>query len=119
MASVEFTDHSDSVISRLRGNIRAALTAMGAKAAGLTVGNMESGYGKPIRQTGNLMRDVSYEVENSGENTVDVGNTLEYSVFVHEGTCKMAGRPYLRDAIMNGRDALGQAAAAALRQGME
>lgn len=114
---IRFTDNSAAVLSRVSGNVRAALTAMGVKGVGLTVDQMQSGYGKPIRQTGTLMGDVSYEVERSGKNTVDIGNTKEYGPFVHEGTYKMAGRPYLRDALTNGRDALQQAAAAQLKQG--
>ena len=66
---------------------------MGTKGVGLTFDQMQSGYGRPIRQTGTLMGDVSYEVERSGKNTVDIGNTKEYDPFVHEDTCKMAGRP--------------------------
>ena len=114
---IRFTDNSASVLSKVSGNVRAALTAMGTKGVNLTVDQMQSGYGRPIRQTGNLMRDVAYEVERSGKNTVDIGNSLEYGPFVHEGTYKMAGRPYLRDALTKGRDALQQAAADALKQG--
>ena len=114
---IRFTDNSASVLSKVSGNVRAALTAMGTKGVGLTVDQMQSGYGRPIRQTGNLMRDVAYEVERSGKNTVDIGNSLKYGPFVHEGTYKMAGRPYLRDALTKGRDALQQAAAAQLKQG--
>ena len=114
---VTFNDNSGRLLSQMQGNARRALTAMGTKAVGLTVQKMQSGYGRPIRQTGNLMRDVAYEVERSGKNTVDIGNSLEYGPFVHEGTYKMAGRPYLRDALTKGRDALQQAAAAQLKQG--
>ena len=63
---IRFTDNSSAVLSRVSGNVRAALTAMGVKGVGLTVDQMQSGYGRPIRQTGTLMGDVSYEVERSG-----------------------------------------------------
>lgn len=116
---IRFTDNSASVLSIVSGNVRAALTAMGTKGVSLTVDQMQSGYGRPIRQTGNLMRDVAYEVERSGKNTVDIGNSLEYGPFVHEGTSRMAGRPYLRDALQDGSDDLEQVCAAYLRQGID
>lgn len=96
---VTFTDNSNKVLTKLNGNAEAALEAMGTTAVNLTLGQMQSGYGKPIRQTGDLMRDVRYEVGASGKGTVDVGNSLNYAPFVHEGTYKKKGRPYLRDAL--------------------
>ena len=95
---VEFTDNSVQVKTRMQGNRAAALQAMGIKAVNLILWQMRQGYGKPIRQTGNLQRDVSYEVH-EGTGSVDVGNTLEYAPFVHEGTYKLKGRPYIRDAL--------------------
>ena len=96
---VVFKDNSDKVLTQLEGNKKAALNAMGIKAVNLILWQMRQGYGKPIRQTGDLQRDVSYEVENSGKDTVDVGNTLKYAPYVHDGTYKMAARPYIRDAL--------------------
>lgn len=116
---VTFNDNSGRLLAQMQGNARRALTAMGTKAVGLTVQKMQSGYGKPIRRTGDLMRSIAYEVENSGKNTVDVGSNLEYAPFVHEGTSRMAGRPYLRDALKDGSDDLEQVCAAYLRQGID
>jgi len=90
---------------------------MGVKGVELILDNMQSGYGKPIRQTGDLMRDVNHEVERSGENTVDVGNSLEYALFVSEGTSKMQGRPYIRDGIMGGISRLQKVAEQELKKG--
>ncbi|MCI5771800.1 MAG: hypothetical protein MR021_03130, partial [Clostridiales bacterium] len=42
----------------------------------------------------------------SGKDTVDVGNSLEYGIFIHEGTSRLESRPYIRDALNNGADAL-------------
>lgn len=112
---VRFDDHSPEVKARLEQNINAALHAIGQKGVELTLGQMESGYGKPIRKTGDLMRDVQYDMR--GENTVAIGNSLEYAPFVHDGTYKMAGRPYLRDAIMGGRGAIQSIAEQYLKQG--
>ena len=112
---VKFDDHSPEAKAKLEQNVKAALYAIGQKGVELTLGQMESGYGKPIRQTGDLMRDVQYDMR--GENTVAIGNSLEYAPFVHDGTYKMAGRPYLRDAIMGGRGAIQSIAEQYLKQG--
>lgn len=102
MAGVKMTDNSQQVLEQMRQNVKAALTAMGVTGVELVNRQMLSGYGKPIRDTGDLMRDVSFEVEASGENTVDIGNSLFYGPYVHEGTSRMAGRPYITDALFNG-----------------
>ena len=95
---VRFNDNSKVVLKTLDGNVSAALNAMGIKATNLILWQMRQGYGKPIRQTGDLQRDVQYEVDKAGRK-VRVGNTLEYGPYVHDGTYKMAGRPYIRDGL--------------------
>lgn len=100
--SVHLSDHSESVKAQIRANATRAAQAVGIEAVGLTVKQMQGGYGKPIRQTGNLMRDVNYETESSGTKTVvRIGNSLFYAPLVHEGTSRMSGRPYLKDAIQS------------------
>lgn len=148
---IQLNDHSEAVLAQMDANVERALTAMGIKAVGLIVKQMESGYTTPhknrahgkkhftilgirlrnvfyrpsdggthtaIRETGDLMRDVFYEVGNSGAGTVDVGNSLEYGVYIHEGTSKLESRPYIRDALINGAEKLQQVAAAYLKMGM-
>ena len=56
--AVRFTDNSEKVLAMIQANARAALAAMGEEAVGATVKQMQSGYGKPIRQTGNLHRCI-------------------------------------------------------------
>lgn len=107
-----FVDHSQKVLNQLEDNVPAALEAMGVKAVGAVVNQMQSGYVHPIWKTGDLQRDVSYEVERNGKDTVDIGNSLDYAPYVHDGTYKMGGRPYLSDGIMKNADeifAVGQA----------
>lgn len=132
---IQLSDHAEAVLAQMEANVERALTAMGIKAVGLIVRQMESGYTTPhknrthgttsdggthtaIRETGDLMRDVSYEVGNSGAGTVDVGNSLEYGVFVHEGTSRLESRPYIRDALTNGAEELQRVASAYLKMGM-
>lgn len=118
---VTVKSNANVIRTKLDGNVRAALTAMGAEAVGMIIDQMQTGYGAPIRKTGDLMRDVAYEVERSGDNTVDVGNTLEYGPYVHEGTSRMASRPYIRDALTKETnvDRLKRAAAEQLNKGFE
>ena len=132
---IQLNDHAEAVLEQMDANVERALTAMGIKAVGLIVKQMESGYTTPhknrahgttsdggthtaIRETGDLMRDVSYEVGNSGAGTVDVGNSLEYGVFIHEGTSRLESRPYIRDALTNGSEELQRVASAYLKMGM-
>ena len=97
--SVHFKDNSREVFSKFEANIDAAMDAIGIKAVNLILWQMRQGYGKPIRKKGDLQRDVSFDhVE---KRTINVGNTLKYSLFVHEGTRKMGKRPYIKDAIMS------------------
>lgn len=131
---IKFVDHSGQVKLQMTGNKKRALTAMGIKAVALIVRKMQSGYtdphptydmqGRPtggthtdIRNTGDLMRDVNYEVEASAPDTVDVGNSLFYAPFVHEGTYKLKGRPYIKDAIEKGKTELQRVAENALSEG--
>ena len=118
---VTLTDNSAKVLAQISQNKQAALMALGTKAVNLILHEMQYGYGKPIRDTGDLMRDVSYEVENSGPDTVDVGNSLFYGPYVHEGTHKMAGRPYILSGLTrnNASEQLKQAVAAPLKNGFE
>lgn len=75
----EVTDNSRAVIQQEKQNIKAALNAMGIKAVNLILWQMRQGFGRPIRKTGDLQRDVKYEV-NKGAKTVTVDNSLEYGV---------------------------------------
>lgn len=116
---VKMISHSAKVLVQLEENRRTALEAMGIKAVSMIVNQMQKGYHKPIWRTGDLQRDVSYAVENSGPGTVDVGNTLDYSIYVHEGTSRMQARPYISDALTSSgaRDKLKSAANRPLKKG--
>lgn len=131
---IKFIDNSDKIKAMMEGNKKAALAAMGITAVGLIVKQMQSGYKDPhptrdsrgrltggthtdIRFTGDLMRDVNAEVENSGPDTVDVGNSLGYAQYVHEGTSKLKGRPYIKDGIEGGKGELQRVAENELKKG--
>lgn len=110
-------DRSAEALSLLAENKRAALTAMGLMATGKIIETMQGGYGRPIWQTGDLQRDVNGEVEASGKDTVDVGSSLFYAPFVHEGTSRMGGRPYIRDGVMGNAGEIFETAKSHLARG--
>ena len=99
---IQLNDHSEAVLAQMDANVERALTAMGIKAVGLIVKQMESGYTTPhknraqgkkyirvfnnrlkndayvpsdggthtaIRETGDLMRDVSFDEGITGTST--------------------------------------------------
>lgn len=101
--SVEFRDNSAAVLAAMEAAKKKALTAIGQAAVEVVTDYMQSRYGAPIRQTGDLMRDVNARPSQMPD-AVDIGNSLEYAPWVHNGTRKMAARPYLRDAIMDNAD---------------
>ena len=116
-ANAEWIDHRAEVLKQLNENKSRVLYAMGIKSVGLINQQMKGGYGRPIQETGDLMRDVNFQVERSKPDTVDVGNSLEYASFVHEGTRKMQARPYIRDAIHGGIDQIQAVAEQEMKKG--
>lgn len=105
-----FKSHLPELLSRLDFSFVAQ--SMGEAAVSAVRTQMMEGYERPVYRTGALLRDVSFSVDGS---TVCIGNTLPYAIPVHDGTCHMAGRPYLADGILNHADALRQATAEALQ----
>ncbi len=109
-----------AVTGQIERNRHAALEAAALDCVGKVVEQMADGYDHPVYDTGTLMGDVQYDFEN--EQTVAVGNTKDYAVYVHEGHNghavylgdsigfrvmpggHTAGRPYIRDAIMGSQD---------------
>lgn len=118
---MKFVNNAQYFKTTVARNKKAALAALGDKAVELIVDNMERGYlganglPHPIRQTGALIADVQSEVVGD---VVQVGNTLHYSRFVHDGTYKMQGRPYITDALTNGAEALGEVVADEIKKGL-
>ena len=109
-----------AVTGQIEQNRHAALEAAALDCVGKVVEQMADGYDHPVYDTGTLMDDVQYDFEN--DQTVAVGNTKDYAVYVHEGHNghavymgdkigfrvmpggHTAGRPYIRDAIMGSQN---------------
>lgn len=60
-----------------------------------------------IVDTGRLFDSINADVKRDSQNTVtvSVGSTGDtpYSIFVHQGTRKLKGRPFIRDAMEESR----------------
>lgn len=52
--------------------------------------------------TGNLKRSITTKVENSGERGI-VGTNAPYARFVHDGTRRMAARPFITQGLAASR----------------
>lgn len=102
--AVEFKDNSKAVKAAMKQAKKKALTAIGQAAVEVTVDYMQNtsrygagSKGAGIYDTGDLQRDVNFRVRLADE-MVDIGNSLDYAISVHNGTAKRAGKPYLFDA---------------------
>lgn len=83
---------------QMKTNVAKALYKMGLLAVEMIVDQMQYGYGRAIWKTGDLQRDVHFEQDNT-KKVIKVGNSLKYSINVHEGTSRMRGRAYIKDAL--------------------
>lgn len=100
-------DNSEAVKRQLASNLPKALDQMGLKIRSLVIEQLQSGFGREIRKTGDLQRSIDYEVDGNeiifGVKQDFIGKTepgkdMIYGLWVHDGTIKMAGRPYMRNA---------------------
>ena len=116
MARFTFVDNSAAVLRRM-------ITATDSAAAELAEDLVEAvqekilyGYHDPhgadghteIVDTGRLFDSIDAEVKRVSQNTADirVGATGEtpYAVFVHNGTRKLKGRPFIRDGVQGQKE---------------
>lgn len=84
-------DNADKIVKEIATAKERALEKIGLKAEGDVVGYMTH---ENIVDTGRLRNSITHRVMND-EDCVYVGTNVEYAMYVHEGTSKMKGRPYL------------------------
>lgn len=125
--TIRVENNSQLVISELEKVTERALYAIGVKAVEGSVDAISGRYDiDPAVDTGRLRASISFitptqkgdsgqpkpanaqagdELTGTAEqNTVVVGSNVSYSEFVHNGTSKMAGRPFLREGIDKTKD---------------
>lgn len=113
MANVRFVDHSDIVLRQMGQNIRAAADNLAELAVEAIQTKMLYGYkdvhGNPphteIVDTGALFDSVDAEVKRASQNgfTVQGGAGTSYAKYVHDGTYKLKGRPFVTDGLMEAK----------------
>ena len=98
-----FTSRLPELEATLAQALPAAVRAMGETAVQAVRTQMMTGYTRPVYNTGALHADVRCRAEGA---SVIVGNTLPYAPAVHDGTARMAARPYLQDGLPGGAEAM-------------
>ena len=120
--SIRVQNNSQLVLEEFEKAVERALYAIGVKAVEGSVDAISGRYDiDPAVDTGRLRASISFitpaqkggsgqpkpanaqagdELTGTAEqNTVVVGSNVEYAEHVHNGTSKMAGRPFLREGI--------------------
>lgn len=120
--TIRVGNNSQVVLEELEKVTERVLYAIGVKAVEGSVDAISGKYDiDPAVDTGRLRASISFitptEKGDSGQpkpanaqagdeltgtaekNTVVVGSNVEYAEYVHNGTSKMAGRPFLREGI--------------------
>ena len=126
--AVRFEDHSTEVLRRVQGNLKKAAIDVGDIARDAVQMKMLYGYhdvhGNPphteIVDTGRLFDSIEGQVKavNANVYQTSVGTDVPYAEYVHEGTYKLKGRPFITDGIMESREEIQTAIREALRHGM-
>ena len=125
--TIRVENNSQLALGELEKTTERVLYAIGVKAVEGSVDAISGRYDiDPAVDTGRLRASISFitptqkgdsgqpkpanaqagdELTGTAEqNTVVVGSNVSYSEFVHNGTSKMAGRPFLREGIDKTKD---------------
>ena len=94
MANVEITnDNTEEIKRRTAAAIRRGLEAVGIQAASNAKVEITM---DPVRvDTGRLRNSITHAVQ---DESVYIGTNVEYAIYVHEGTSKMAPNRFLKNA---------------------
>lgn len=93
---VQFENNSDKFKAALSDKIPAVLEAIGLHLEGEAKDELEN---DPRRiDTGNLRNSITHQVAGD-EDAVYIGTNVEYGIYVHEGTVRMAPNRFLKNAV--------------------
>ena len=119
-AKFKMADHRDIIFFQLDTNIETAMPQIADAVVESVQNKMLYGYHTPhgpdghteIVDTGRLFDSITAEYQKQSQNlfTVNAGvpdGTIpaEYVQYVHDGTSKLEGRPFLRDGVLESVDA--------------
>lgn len=127
MANYTFQDNSDIVLRKVGTNSRSAMD----KAAEIMVESIQEkilyGYhdvhGNPphteIVDTGRLFDSIKAQVRRTSQNAyaTEAGTDVPYAIYVHDGTRKLKGRPFITDGILAAQPELKAILSDELKQG--
>lgn len=129
MADVNFVDRSDLVLRQIGTNSQEAMDAAAELLIEAVQEKILYGYtdvhGNPphteIVDTGRLFESIDAAVQRDSQNafSVEVGADTPYAVYVHDGTYKLKGRPFITDAVLDSREKLKELLTAKLQQGFK
>lgn len=107
--AVQFKSHVDVVLKQMHANASSAMESVGELLVESVQEQMLYGYDEPhgkdghteIVDTGALFDSIQAETRTVSQNAyaVDVGSDKKYMKYVHDGTSKLKGRPFIRDGI--------------------
>lgn len=113
MAS-KFIDNTAIVLRQMDSNCTAAMEAVAEVLVEAVQDKILYGYSTPhgnpphteIVETGALFDSITAEPQKVSQNTYGavVGTSLHYASYVHDGTSKLEGRPFIRDGVMDSTD---------------
>lgn len=127
MPNYTFQDNSDIVLRKVGTNSRSAMD----KAAEIMVESIQEkilyGYhdvhGNPphteIVDTGRLFDSIKAQVRRTSQNAyaTEAGTDVPYAIYVHDGTRKLKGRPFITDGILAAQPELKEILSDELKQG--
>lgn len=129
MADVRFTDNSALILRRIGTNSQAAMDEAAEVLVEAVQEKMLYGYtdvhGQPphteIVDTGALFESIQAAVSRDSQNafSVEVGTDVPYAVYVHEGTYKLKGRPFITDGVLESRERLKEILSTNLKIGFD
>lgn len=104
--AVKFIDNTSIVLRRMDANCTQAMDAVANVLVEAVQDKMLFGYSTAILKTGALFDSIEASPGKASQNTygVNVGSNLSYASYVHDGTSKMGGRPFIRDGVMDAGD---------------
>lgn len=123
--NVKFKSSADYVIDGVSKALQKASGELQEKSIEWVQEKMLYGYSDPhgpdghteIVDTGATFESVDAQIKGASQNafTINVGVGTDYAVYVHNGTRKLKGRPFLRDAMMDNTDNVKQIIEKALK----
>lgn len=116
MSKVSFVQHGDVVLRQIAANSEETLQQAGRFLVEAVQEKMLYGYhdvhGNPphteIVDTGRLFDSIMAEVRKESQNAygLEISANTRYAQYVHEGTHKLKGRPFITDAFMDNLEEL-------------